>query len=214
MDFLKALFGEESLTFEQFTAKVSEAGLKVADLSTGNYVAKKKFEDELATKDATILDLTGQIKTRDTDLGKLKKQLEDDTVDKDTKVNELTTQLTNLQGEYKKVKTEYDTKLAQQSYEFAVKDFVNTLNFTSPAAKREFTREMISAKLQIKDGNIIGASDFAEDYKKENAASFVVEDNPAPESQPGESKPHFVQPTPPAPTGEENPFSFNFAGVR
>ena len=38
MEFLKALFENGALTWEQFSEAVNAKGYKVADLSTGNYV--------------------------------------------------------------------------------------------------------------------------------------------------------------------------------
>lgn len=207
MDFLKELFGEEALTFDQLKTKVSERGFKVADLSTGNYVAKKKYEDDIQTRDTQISDLTGQISTRDTDLKNLKKQIED--ADSETKIADLTSQLSKLQGEYKTAKTDYEAKLGKQAYEFAVRDFANSQKFSSKAAKKTFINEMVSAQLSMKDDTIIGANDFLETYKNENADSFTTEPDLAPEP-----KPHFVKPTPAQPTPEANPFEFNFSGVR
>ena len=92
MDFLKELFGEEALTFEQLSKKVSEKGLKLADLSTGNYVAKKKYTDDLESRDTQISELSSQIATRDNDLKTLKKQLED--AGNDTTVADLTDKVT------------------------------------------------------------------------------------------------------------------------
>lgn len=45
MEELKSLFGEESLNYEQFEQKLTEAqGIKLANLKTGNYVDKAKYE--------------------------------------------------------------------------------------------------------------------------------------------------------------------------
>lgn len=44
MDELKELFGDGALTAEEFAAKVAEKGYKLADLSGGTYVDKKKFD--------------------------------------------------------------------------------------------------------------------------------------------------------------------------
>ena len=45
MEELKALFGEESLSYAQFEQKLSEAGdIKLANLKSGNYVDRAKFE--------------------------------------------------------------------------------------------------------------------------------------------------------------------------
>lgn len=37
MEFLKELFGEKPLTFDEFTDKVNQKGLKLFDLSAGGY---------------------------------------------------------------------------------------------------------------------------------------------------------------------------------
>lgn len=218
MDFLKQLFESGALTWEQFVAAVNAKGYKLADLSTGNYVAKKKYEDDIQTRDTQIGDLSSQITTRDTDIKSLRKQLEDGGKDNETKVADLTAQLTKLQGDYKTAKADYEAKLSRQSYEFAVKEFANGQTFSSRAAREFFINSMISANLQVADNKIIGANDFLENYKKENADSFIVANpEPTPEPTPApEPKPIFTQPTPPAPAGPENPFDqfFNFNGVR
>ena len=212
MDFLKELFGEEALTWEQFSEAVTSKGFKVADLSKGNYVSKKKFDDEIKTRDTTISELNSTISVRDNDIEDLKQKLETGGQDNETKVKELLTQISTLQSQYESDKSELETKLSKQAYEFAVRDFANGQKFTSTAAKRDFEREMISAELTMKDNSIIGANDFVTSYKEKNADAFVTaEPEPTPEP-----KPTFIQPTPPTPTSGDNPFDavFNFNGVR
>lgn len=215
MEFLKELFGEASLTYEQFAQAVNSKGYKLADLSTGNYVGKHKYDDEVAAKESAINDLKEQIKTRDRDIRGLKDQLQGD-ADNATKVTDLTTQLEKLQGDYDNAKKDYEARLGKQSYEFAVKEFANAQNFTSNAAKRDFINEMISENLKMKNGNIIGADDFMKVYSEANSDAFVVSE-PEPEPQPEpEMKPTFVQPTAPQVPANDNPFenAFNFAGIR
>ena len=212
MDFLKELFGEEALTWEQFSEAVTSKGFKVADLSKGNYVSKKKFDDEIKTRDTTISELNSTISVRDNDIEDLKQKLETGGQDNETKVKDLLTQISTLQSQYESDKSELETKLSKQAYEFAVRDFANSQKFTSTAAKRDFEREMISADLKMKDNSIIGANDFVTSYKEKNADAFVTAD---PEPTP-EPKPTFIQPTPPTPQPSDNPFDalFNFNGVR
>ena len=97
MDFLKELFGDEALTFEQLQAKVAEKGIKLADLTTGNYVDKKKYDDAVAARDTQITELKGQITTRDKDLNALKKQVESGDTDNQTKIADLTAKIAKLQ---------------------------------------------------------------------------------------------------------------------
>lgn len=213
MDFLKEVFGTEPLTWEQFSAAVNQKGFKLADLATGNYVSKKKYDDDLKAKATSIEDLTNQISTRDTDIANFKKMLEDSKGNA-TKIEELNAQITKMQGDYENAKAEYENKLSAQSYEFAVKEYSNGLTFSSKAAKRDFEKEMLAEGLKMKDGTIIGADDFKTAYEQANEDAFVK----APEETPNPTpKPIFGQPTPPTPDPEESNLftqAFNFDGVR
>jgi chromosome segregation ATPase len=211
MEFLKALFESGALTWEQFSQAVTQKGYKLADLATGNYVSKSKYNDDLAGKDATITELNGQIATRDADLEELKGKLESAGTDNKTKVAELTSQITKLQGDYDTARTDYETKLSQQAYEFAVREFANSKQFTSNAAKRDFINEMIKESLKMKDNTLLGADDFVKAYSEANADAFVVE---KPSEEP--PAPTFVNPSTPTPPPSDNAFldAFNFGGVR
>lgn len=216
MEFLKALFEAGALTWEQFEKAVTDKGYKLADLSTGNYVSKAKYDDELKQKDTTITDLTGQIKSRDKDLTALQTQLANVDTDNATKVADLTTQLEKLKGDYATQHSDYEKRLAAQSYEFAVTEYANSQKFSSNAAKRDFIKQMIAENLKMKDKQILGADDFATKYKETDPDAFVSEpalEPPAPGPTPEPNKPTFVQPTPPQPALESNPFNFNFSGI-
>lgn len=41
---LKELFGEEALTYDDFNSRVVDKGLKLVDLTEGNYVSKEKYD--------------------------------------------------------------------------------------------------------------------------------------------------------------------------
>ena len=214
MEFLKILFESGAITWEQFSQSVTEKGYKLADLSAGTY-DKRKYETDLAAKDATISELNSQISTRDTDLANLQTQLANAGTDNKTKVADLTNQITELQGKYDTAKAEYESKLAAQAYEFAVKEFANTKQFTSNAAKRDFINEMIKKELKMEGDKLLGAEDFVKTYSEANADAFVVEDNnpPAPPAPPS---PNFVNPSSNLTPPNDNAFldAFNFTGVR
>lgn len=216
MEFLKALFEAGALTWEQFSEAVTNKGYKLADLSAGNYVSKQKYEDELKQKDTTISDLSGQIKSRDKDLTALQTQLANADTDNATKVSDLTAELEKLKGDYATQHTDYEKRLAAQSYEFAVTEYANSKKFTSNAAKRDFVKQMIAENLKMKDKQILGADDFATKYQETDPDAFVIDTPPTPpEPQPDNvgPKPTFVQPTPPQPEPDANPFNFNFTHV-
>ncbi len=58
MEILKALFGGEALTFEQFAEKVNNAAdVKLGNLAGGQYVEKDKYDDvsnQLASANANL----------------------------------------------------------------------------------------------------------------------------------------------------------------
>ena len=165
-----------TLTWEQFQTAMGDA--KFVDLSEGNYVSKQKYEDELAQKDTRITDLTNTISTRDTDLSALQQKLKD-AGDLDA-LKQASKDLADLQKRYDKETKDYQTQLSKQAYEFAVKEFANSKNFTSKAAKRDFTQAMLAKNLQFEDGKIIGAEDFVQMYSKDNDDAFTKSADPKP----------------------------------
>lgn len=186
-----------TLTYEQFAKLVSEANLKLVDLNEGAYVSKNKYESELEAKAKEIETLNGTINTRDTDLAELKKKLEETGVDAD-KFKDITAQLSDLQSKYDADSKAYKEQLAQQAYEFAVKEYASTKNFSSQAAKRDFIRSLQNEKLKMKDGMIVGADDFANLYATANADAFVVakSEPEAGSGADGTDKPKFAASTP------------------
>lgn len=212
---LKDLFDKAengTLTYEQFESALKDGGIKLADLSEGNYVDKQKYTDDLAARDTRIASLDETIKAREGDLATLKEQLVNAGEDAD-KLGELNTKFADLQKQYDRDTKEYQKQLKEQAYKHAVNDFANSKKFTSQAAKRDFIATMMSKDFKMEGDTIIGATDFVDAYSKENADAFAVEK--APEDP--KPQPHFVGPT--SPNGgdnssEANPFSFNFTGVR
>lgn len=86
LDYLKKLFAEGAITFEQFeTAYNAQAeaadGVKLVNLTEGGYVAMKKFKDkeaELETATSTIAGLQDTVKKFDgVDVEKLKGEVTD-----------------------------------------------------------------------------------------------------------------------------------------
>ena len=190
-----------TLTLEQFMELAKDA--KFADLATGDYVSKKKYEDELASKDSQISTLSDTLSSRDKDLKALKGQLEEaakvDGADKEA-LDKLTQDMASLQDKYNADMKAYKAQLAEQSYEFAVKEYASGIEFSSAAAKRDFVNQMRAAGLKMEGGKILGADDYREMYAAENADAFVVAE-PAP-TEPEKPMPKFMEPTG-APAGKK-----------
>ena len=205
-----------TLTFDQFDALAKEKGAKFTDLSEGKYVSKSKYDDDLGSKDNSITQLNDTIAQRDKDLADLQTKLKDAGTDT-SKLAELQSSFDTLQSKYTADTQAYQQKLADQQYEFAVREFANSKKFTSNAAKRDFTTAMIGAKLTMKNDKIIGADDFVASYSEENSDAFEADkepETPAPTPQ-AQPKPHFSAPTGGQTGGTDNKlFNFGFTTVR
>jgi hypothetical protein len=79
MEFLKEVFGDKPITFDDFSKAVTDKGLNIADLSSGAYVGKDKFQAEVSKAKGEFTDLKKKYDELagavDGDAG-LKKQLE------------------------------------------------------------------------------------------------------------------------------------------
>ena len=188
-----------SLTYEEFQKLAAENNAKFVDLSEGGYVSKSKHESELNAKVKEIETLNGTISTRDGDMEALKKQLEEAGTDA-AKLEELTSQFTALKDKYDADTKSYKKQLEGQAYDFGVREYANSLKFTSEAAKRDFISQMSAARLKMDKDKILGATDFKESYASTNPDAFVVEDpTPAEPAPQPEVKPQFVGTTPGVP---------------
>ena len=229
MSTLKEFFdkGEDGkLSYEEFEALTKEAGAKFKDLSTGQYVSIGKYNSDIESAQATatqlqeqIDTLSGTIATRDEDLAKLQKQVEEAGADAQ-KLAELGQSLTDLQTKYETDVANYQSQMAKQAYEFAVKEFAGTQKFSSKAAKRDFTQAMIAKGLQMEGGKLIGADDFVKIYAEENDDAFYKEPEVVPEPAPVKEEAPKEEPVPTivaSTQGQTKPnedFGFHFNGVR
>ena len=184
-----------TLTFEQFEEISKQSNVKFADLSEGKYVSKSKYDDDLGSKDSSITQLNDTIAQRDKDLADLQAKLKEAGTDT-SKLAELQTSFDTLQNKYTTDMQAYQEKLAEQKYDFAIKEYANSLEFSSQAAKRDFIREMKAENLKMKEDAIIGADDFKKVYEEKNTDAFVTKTEPTQPTTNNASKPQFVSSTP------------------
>lgn len=190
--FDKATSENKSLTYDEFMDIAKANNAKYTDLAEGKYVGKQKYDDDTAKLNTQISTLNDTIATRDADLTTLKEQLENAGTDAG-ELEKLTNSLVDLQAKYDTDTKNLQTKLSEQAYEFAVRDFANGQKFSSSAAKRDFERSMLEKKLPMENGNIMGANDWMKEYAKANKDAFVAE---APKT-PATPQPQFASGTNP-----------------
>ena len=183
MEFLKALFESSALTFEQFAAKVKEAGFNVVNIADGSYVSRNKFNDTVNGLKTQVTDLQGQITQRDADLAGLNEKLTSAQADAG-KLTEAQQALTALQTKYDNDSKEWEARNAQQAYEYAVRTAAGREKFSSTAAQKQFVAEAIKQGFKMDGETLMGYSDFLAKYKADDPGAFVVEAPKDPEPAP------------------------------
>ncbi|MEA4830996.1 hypothetical protein SDC9_157667 [bioreactor metagenome] len=177
MEFLKSLFADGTLTYDQLVQKASEAKLNIVNLADGKYVSIDKYNDKINTQKAQIDDLNAKILQRDTDLGKLQNDLTAAQQDK-SKLDELNGQFTTLKTKYDTDKGDFEKKLAQQQYEFLVKEKTGGITFTSVAAKKAFIADAIAKEFKVDGDNLLGFDDYLTKSKEADPGAFQVDKEP------------------------------------
>lgn len=71
--------------------------------------------------------------------------------------------------------TEAENKLKARDYADAVKMCTAGINFSSEAARRDFTAQLQEKNLPLNDGKLLGMSDFLSQYKEANEGAIVDE---------------------------------------
>ena len=149
-------------------------------------VVRKNLEKVEKERDTYKAKYDEDIKARDTDISNLQEQLKNAGVDTE-KLTTLQNDLPALQTKYQTEKGDLEAKLAKQAYEFAVKEKVAGLKFSSESAKKAFMSDILKDELKMKDGQLIGFDDFVDAYKKNDEKAFVTETTD-PKNKPSFSK--------------------------
>lgn len=176
MDFLKEIFGDKAITFDEFSKGVEAKKMKLADLSGGAYVSKEKLDakiEELKTVQASLAEKDAALKKWDgVDLEKLK-------AENDAKTEELNKQLFAL-----KKQNAVETSLLAE----------NIQDLKAIKAYIDFDTVKVA-----EDGTVTGLKEQVDKLKTEKSFLFKGQSSGA-ETQPGEQKkvsttvPHENQP--------------------
>ena len=96
-DELKELFGENTLSYEDFSKAIEEKGMKLANLSAGGYIAKTKYDDDV--KKAKNLDYKKKYEDLEASIQG------DDGIN--AKLKNITTERDNYKSKYEELNTKY-----------------------------------------------------------------------------------------------------------
>lgn len=99
-------------------------------------------------------------------------------------------ELKDWQEKAEKAEKNAQAQIYERDFSDALKTELESVKFTSEAAKRDVMAQIKSAELKLKDGKILGLNDLIGQIKKSDASAFVDEHQAALEA----SKARFTQP--------------------
>lgn len=182
---------------EAFDKEVLENYKTVKEVDT----LRNKLETVEGDKKAIEAKYNTDIAQRDTDLATLQEKLKNAGADAN-KLSNLQTDFDTLQQTYNTAKADYENQLAEQAYDFAIKENSAKLKFSSNSAKKAFMSDLKAKKLSMENGKILGFDDFVNAYKEQDAGAFIT-DNPSPKND--EPKPSFSGKTNPSDNTDPKP---------
>lgn len=107
---------------------------------------------------------------------------------------EMQSKIAELEKAAETAKSEYEQKIYARDFSDALNSEMDSIKFSSDAAKKAVMAEIKDAGLKLKDGKILGLSDLIDQIKKNDASAFVDEQKEQLEA----NKAHFTQPSKPS----------------
>lgn len=158
---------------QNIEAILTELGIDVpadkkADLTkkvAENYVTKAEHDKKIGKVETDRDKWKGQAETAEETLKKF------DGVDLETMQTELSTWKKKAEDAEK----DYQQKIYDRDFSDALKTEMESIKFSSDAAKRAVMAEVKEAGLKLKDGKILGLSDLIGQIKERDASAFVDE---------------------------------------
>lgn len=159
---------------QNIEAILAELGIEVPSDKKGdltkkvseNYVTKAEHEKKIGKAETERDNWKSKAETAEETLKKF------DGVDLET----MQTELNNWKQKAETAAKDYEQKIYERDFSDALKTELESVKFSSDAAKRAVMAEIKESGLKLKDGKILGLSDLIGQIKERDASAFVDEE--------------------------------------
>ena len=159
---------------QNIEAILAELGIEVPSDKKGdltkkvseNYVTKAEHEKKIGKAETERDNWKSKAETAEETLKKF------DGVDLET----MQTELNNWKQKAETAAKDYEQKIYERDFSDALKTELESVKFSSDAAKRAVMAEVKESGLKLKDGKILGLSDLIGQIKERDASAFVDEE--------------------------------------
>lgn len=158
---------------QNIEAILAELGIEVPSDKKGdltkkvseNYVTKAEHEKKIGKAETERDNWKSKAETAEETLKKF------DGVDLET----MQTELNNWKQKAETAAKDYEQKIYERDFSDALKTELESVKFSSDAAKRAVMAEIKESGLKLKDGKILGLSDLIGQIKERDASAFIDE---------------------------------------
>lgn len=159
---------------QNIEAILAELGIEVPSDKKGdltkkvseNYVTKAEHEKKIGKAETERDNWKSKAETAEETLKKF------DGVDLET----MQTELADWKKKAEDAEKDYSAKIYERDFSDALKTELESVKFSSDAAKRAVMSEIKESGLKLKDGKILGLSDLIGQIKERDASAFVDEE--------------------------------------
>lgn len=159
---------------QNIEAILTELGIEVPSDKKGdltkkvseNYVTKAEHEKKIGKAETERDNWKSKAETAEETLKKF------DGVELET----MQTELNNWKQKAETAAKDYEEKIYERDFSDALKTELESVKFSSDAAKRAVMAEIKESGLKLKDGKILGLSDLIGQIKERDASAFVDEE--------------------------------------
>ena len=159
---------------QNIEAILAELGIEVPSDKKGdltkkvseNYVTKAEHEKKIGKAETERDNWKSKAETAEETLKKF------DGVDLET----MQTELNNWKQKAETAAKDYEQKIYERDFSDVLKTELESVKFSSDAAKRAVMAEIKESGLKLKDGKILGLSDLIGQIKEKDASAFVDEE--------------------------------------
>lgn len=159
---------------QNIEAILAELGIEVPSDKKGdltkkvseNYVTKAEHEKKIGKAETERDNWKSKAETAEETLKKF------DGVDLET----MQAELNNWKQKAETAAKDYEQKIYERDFSDALKNELESMKFSSDAAKRAVMAEIKESGLKLKDGKILGLSDLIGQIKEKDASAFVDEE--------------------------------------
>lgn len=178
MEFLKELFGEESLTYGQLAEKLKDSEtVKLGNLAGGAYVGAEKFKALETERD----DLRERLSKADTAIADFQKM----------DIDGIKAAAEQYKADSETAQKAADERVSAAERRMAATEAASKHTFTSNSARTAYINALVDKGLPLENGAFTGATEFDAAYKETDPDAFQTD----------VQAPKFVAPTKPPAKG-------------